>query len=511
MFAKIKNGTKKFDISSIRNLCGIVMLMLLPFLCGVSGCNGGGTDTETEQYFEQAWSDFDKNYSYFVHKNVDWDAVKTQYQSQFQQAMTADEFAEKLNEMLQVLHDWHVWVQKPDGEYIGYNGSITTNYTSSPRNRYAPYGYQTLGDGVIYHGIVGENGENIAYIRIETLDTQSFQSITDQEIESIFTTYANADGMIIDIRPNAGGNEEYAEKFASRFTDTTRLFGKVKYRNGANHDDFDAAIEKTLEPSSGTHFNGPVACLIGQRVMSSGEWFTLMMKVCPKVTLIGDHTRGASGGPEVFSLQNGVSYNISRWVAYTYDDFAFEDNGIQPHIAIDPDQSFDGEHDYVLERAIQHINSGGTVPATTSVPVTTTVQATTTISGGGGGTATTTVPSNTTTTASAGTTTSTAATSGAPVITSLTVSPSEGTLATKFTFTCEANDTDGGFIVLYYWSYGDWEDMPDEDTITLLGANIGGVGTQTVSVWAEDDDGLQSNVKSINITVSEGDPIINIK
>jgi len=435
-----------------------------------------------------------------VHKNVDWDAVKEQYQGQFQQAMTADEFAEKLNDMLQVLHDWHVWVQKPGGEYLGYNGSITTNYTSSPRNRYAPNGYQTLGDNVIYHGIVGENGENIAYIRIETLDTQSFQSISDQQIESLFTTYATASGMIIDIRPNAGGNEEYAAKFASRFTDTTRLFGKVQYRNGPNRDDFDAAIEKTLEPSSGTHFNGPVACLIGQRVMSSGEWFTLMMKVCPKVTLIGDHTRGASGGPEVFSLQNGVNYNISRWVAYTYDDFAFEDNGIQPHIAIAPDQSFDGEHDYVLERAIQHITGGGTVPATTSVPATTTIPsgATTTIP------ATTTMPSNTTTTAAAGTTTSSISASGAPVIKSFTVSPSTGSASTEFKFTIQAEDTDGGYIMFYYLAYGMFDDgLPyNEYQIDLDGSDLG-TGTQTVRAWAEDDEGKQSDVKSVTVTVSQ--------
>lgn len=493
MITKSKNKNRTF---TRLGFC-IIFIALLPFLYILPGCDFGGGG-QTEALFEKAWSDFDRNYAYFVHKNIDWDAVKTQYQAQFQQELTADQFAEKLNDMLQVLHDWHVWVQKPGGDYLGYNGTITTNYTSSPRNRYAPNGYQTLGDSVIQHGIVGENGENIAYIRINTLDTSSFESISDQDIENLFTTYADAAGMIIDIRANSGGNEDYAQKFASRFTDTSRLFGKVKYRNGTNHSDFDALIEKTLEPGSGTHFNKPVACLIGQRVMSSGEWFTLMMKVCPKVTLIGDHTRGASGGPEVFSLDNGVKYNISRWVAYTYDDFAFEDHGIQPHISIAPEESYDGEHDYVVERAISHIMSGGSVPATTSVPVTTTIPSsgTTTIP------ATTTTPSNTTTTAAAGTTTSSISASGAPVISSLTVSPSSGNQNQDFTFTCQAQDTDGGFIVLYYWSYNDVQDMPDEAAIVLKGSEIG-TGTQTVSVWAEDDDGNQSAVKSVNVTVTQ--------
>jgi len=31
----------------IRNLCGLAILIMLPFLYGISGCNGGGTGTET--------------------------------------------------------------------------------------------------------------------------------------------------------------------------------------------------------------------------------------------------------------------------------------------------------------------------------------------------------------------------------------------------------------------------------------------------------------------------------
>jgi hypothetical protein len=481
---------------------GIVLVVLLPLLLyGTSGCNNGQSAADL---FEQAWKDFDQNYSYFIHKNIDWNAVKTQYQANFQKNMTADQFAEEFNNVLQVLHDWHVWVQKPNEEFLGYNGNITTNYTSNPRNRYAPNGYQSLGNGIITHGIVGENGENIAYIRIETLDTESFKAVSDQDIESLFTTYADASGMIIDIRPNSGGNEENAAKFASRFTDASLLFGKVTFRNGPNHDNFDPPIEKTLEPSTGTHFNKKAVCLIGQRVMSSGEWFTLMMKVCPNVTLMGDHTRGASGGPEVFSLKNGVKYNISRWVAYTYDDVAFEDHGIEPAIKIPPEQSFDDEHDYVVEQAIAFISGGG--PVTTTIPAGNTTSTipggvTTTISGG----VTTTIPGGITTSIPGGATTTIPSQGGKPIIVSFTVNPSSGDINTEFTLTCQAEDTDGGFVLFYYWDWdGDLseaEDWGGWNIYKLYGVQLG-AGSHKVSVMVEDDDGKQSDIKSVNVTVT---------
>lgn len=209
---------------------------------------------------------------------------------------------------------------------------------------------------MVYHGFVGDDnvGYNIGYVRVDTVSTGAFESISDADIENIFTTYANADGMIIDIRPNNGGNEQNAAKFAGHFIDQPTRYGYYKFRNGPGHGDFGPLEEKVLDPSSGTHFNGPVMCLIGERCMSSAEWFTLMMKA-GGATLIGARTRGSSGNPQLFSLSNGVNYKIPSWVAYTYDQEVIEDNGIAPDIAIPSDQSFDENADHVMQVALDEL------------------------------------------------------------------------------------------------------------------------------------------------------------
>ncbi|MFH0726081.1 MAG: S41 family peptidase [Pseudomonadota bacterium] len=310
-------------------------------------------------YFNQAWDDFDQNYSYFEYKNIDWDQVKEDYQLFFTEEMTVDNFTFWLNEMLSELHDWHVWVRTPDGEYLGYSENYDTNYPENLFTRYVKTGqYQQLGDNVIQHGIVDNN---IAHIVIDTFSSGSFNNISDSDIETLFSLYSGTDGMIIDIRKNNGGSETIASKFASHFTNRELIYGYVKYRvPGNDHNAFGELISKSLTPGTTNYYDKPVVCLIGKKCMSSAEWFSLMMKNCPNVSLIGDRTRGASGNPQEFGLPNNVSYSISSWVAYTDQMMEFEDKGIAPDIQIDPAASYNNERDFVLEKAINVILEGGT-------------------------------------------------------------------------------------------------------------------------------------------------------
>jgi len=310
--------------------------------------------TGAQAVFDQAWAAFDETYSYFHYKGIDWDALKAQYRPDFADDLSADAFAEALAPMLRELHDWHVSVQKPDGTYVEvYTQDIPQTYPSTPRKRYTNDDtYETLGDNVIWHSWFQDN---IAYIRVDTLDTNATSAITAADITDLFNTYAGADGMILDLRPNNGGNENFAAEIASHFTLDPVTYGHTKTRNGPSHDDFDALQDKVLEPSNGHFFTGPVACLISGRCMSSAEWFTLMMQACPNVTLIGTTTRGSSGNPTEVTLDNGVKLRIPTWIAYTPAMVEIEDRGIAPDIAVAADASFDGEHDYVIERAIEEL------------------------------------------------------------------------------------------------------------------------------------------------------------
>lgn len=133
------------------------------------------------------------------------------------------------------------------------------------------------------------------------------------------------------------------------------VYGYTQTRDGPGRDDFGALEAKVLQPAASNAFLKPAVCLIGARNISSAEWFTLMLDACPNVTLIGDTTRGSSGNPRTFTLSNGVQFGVPTWVAYTADMQLIEDRGIAPEIAIPAAASFDSEHDYVIERALEEL------------------------------------------------------------------------------------------------------------------------------------------------------------
>ncbi|MHB9006291.1 MAG: M4 family metallopeptidase [Limisphaerales bacterium] len=319
--------------------------------------SGTGEAGPARDYWHDVWKDFEDRYSYFDHKQVNWSAAYETHRAVFQ-GLTPTQFGQKLNDVLQVLHDWHVYVRLPDGTYVGYQGEYPRNFPQKFFTGYtggADYANVRNANALYHARLTG----NLAHVVVDTLDTGAFSEITDADIAQVFALYSDADGMVLDIRNNSGGNEANATRFASRFTTGARPFGFVRYRQpGSKPYAFDPFLEKILQPAASGQYLKPVATLIGQRCMSSAEWFSLMMKACPNAILIGDRTRGASGNPETRSLPElGLEYSICRWIAYDEQQQPFEDRGIAPAIRLDPQQSIDdnAQRDQVLEKAIEYL------------------------------------------------------------------------------------------------------------------------------------------------------------
>jgi PKD repeat protein len=335
--------------------------VLEDYITVTEGGEGEGEgEGESLALFDQVWTDFDQNYSYFHYKGIDWGALRDQYRPNFAGALGPDSFATNLAGLLAELRDLHIEVSLDGNYYPVYAREIQTNYTSTPRKRYLTQAadYSTLGGAtpVVYHGWIGDN---MGYVRVDTIADAFTNGVSENDVEALFQAYDSAAGLIIDIRPNNGGDETNAAFFVERMIDSEITYGHFQFRNGPGHDDFGAVQAKTLAPGTGTHYDGPVVGLIGERCMSSAEWFALMLRAAG-ATLIGDTTRGSSANRKTETLSNGVSYTLSRWIAYRPDMAEIEDRGITPDIAIAPESSFDGSRDYVMERALQEL--GSTVP-----------------------------------------------------------------------------------------------------------------------------------------------------
>ncbi len=305
-----------------------------------------------QKNFEIFWNDFDKMYSFFEYKNINWDSVYAVYNPLIDENTTEEELFEILKKMVLTLKDGHVNLWGPEG--VAY----TDWYENYPSNTsyLAPAYIQemTILNEALSYGEI--TNTQLGYIQIKSF-SGSIPVSSFENIDEILTQFQDKQGIVIDIRSNGGGADKNAEAIAQRFTNNRRLYRKIRYRNGPEHNDFTAWINDYIEPG-GTQFLKPVALLTNRRCFSSTEDFILAMRVNPKVITVGDTTGGGSGNPIFRELPNGWTYRLSRWQEVDPEGKNFEGKGLYPSIPvwITQQDSINGK-DRILETAIEYLEN----------------------------------------------------------------------------------------------------------------------------------------------------------
>ncbi len=312
--------------------------------------------------FDALWLDMDRNYSYFVAKEIDWPGLRDRYRPEVETVTTDDAFVDVLKRMLTEMKDPHVRI-KVGGDLIstfglGYTANwnwnvIMGDLTEVTQYRDFAYTARTKEEGFGYFAYIRQGNASDQYV--------------DAVIEGI-RALKDAPGFILDLRTGAsGGDESLARRIASEFCAEPTVYAKSKYRDGPNHDDFTQDYERVLPPSDEQPYVKPVVCLLGSRVMSSGEGLAKMLVCLPHVTSIGTPTRGSSGNPRTFELPGldiGVSY--SRWVDMMPAGTVVEGRGVIPDVLDEhPPETF-RESDPTWRRALELLRERITEPVATS-------------------------------------------------------------------------------------------------------------------------------------------------
>jgi hypothetical protein len=310
---------------------------------------GAPAAVDNTSLFDDLWHQFDLHYSYFG-LGVNWDSLGTHYRPLATSAATDHEFASVLAAMLAELKDVHVSLS-PSGagstmRYLSRFDTIATYFDHTTIfQRYVPAS-NTTPSGHIQFGLIADS---VGYIRLRNFDGDGWAG----EIDDVIHRLPDARALVIDVRDNPGGNYVLAAAIAGRFADRKRIFGYVRRRDGARHDDFTGYIAETVD-RAGTHFGGRVYVLANRRSFSSAEDFVLAMRAIPGVLIVGDTTGGASGGPIVRELANGWTYQLSEWIEYTSDFVGIERVGLAPSVFV-KGSATDSVHgtDAVLERTLR--------------------------------------------------------------------------------------------------------------------------------------------------------------
>ena len=289
---------------------------------------------------------FAEVYPSFPYKGMDWRAQTTAFRARALRARSQDEFIAVVREMLEPLHDLHIWFVDPKGAVVPtYRPRRTANFDQARWER-------ALRDANYVHrgGDIGEaTVGGYPYLFLG-----SWKSPVDATTLDLALARArDAQGLIIDLRTNAGGHDATALAFVSRFTTGSLVASYVRTRNGPSVTDLDVAAARSVSPRGAWQFTRPVGIITGRGGFSATESFVAAMRTLPHVTVIGDTTGGASGNPATFPLGNGWQFTVPRWIELGPDHEPIEGRGVAPHIVIPWTPSvYNRERDQLIDAAV---------------------------------------------------------------------------------------------------------------------------------------------------------------
>ncbi len=293
----------------------------------------------------------DEKYSYRDLRNVDWNRLFEIYTPRLELAKTSQEFAEIAADMLLNAKDMHLWV-KINGETVnGFKRNINRNYNIELLKKEVP-DWKDLSQYVS----TGCFADGIGYILIK-----SWKKDENQVMEpalNAFKSLSNTRALIIDVRPNSGGSEPFAQKFAGCFTDQPVVYAKHIYRDVNGLGGWGQIQERILKPNSEQPaYRRKIVVLMGGTNLSSCESFLLMMKQVSNCKLIGEKSYGGSGNPKPYDLGNGVTVWLPSWKDLWPDGTCFEGQGIEPDIVVRITENQLRKKDPVLESALGYLRN----------------------------------------------------------------------------------------------------------------------------------------------------------
>ncbi len=307
----------------IRRLCSAAGTAAALAACS----DATGVDTRDRRaLFHAIWSDFDARYVFFELGGIDWAALGQAYGDSVNAASSDREVARLIGGMVARLGDYHADVTTPFGTFgpppIPYahhfSPVLQTGYTGALHNTPSQR---------IRYGSIGDVG----YVFVPSFAGQGWGG----EIEQALAAMGTIAGLIIDIRDNSGGNEGNGRDIAARLYDVTRPYRISRFRDGPGHGDFGAPVTASLAPAGNRRFAGPVVLITNRFNGSSAEDFTLMLRVLPQVTVVGDTTLGVGSNPLVRTLGSGWSYRVPQSMQSTPDGFVYQWQGLPPDVPVE--------------------------------------------------------------------------------------------------------------------------------------------------------------------------------
>ncbi len=302
-----------------------------------------------ELNFEVLWHTFEDNYAFFRLRHIDWQQTYRRYRPRVSATTSPDSLYAVFSAMLAPFQDNHINVIMPGvRQFKSVKPSQFAREfpTDSLRRRFwalvdqtlARNGFgpvQTLGPEFrgqpLFHYAVSPR---LAYLRFNRCfvdpdaDSKPDAVALGKLLDTLFPQLANSQALLIDVRDNIGGNDEFGFELAGRFTGrkVTAMYKQTRKRGGG-YEELEAPETWTIEPRGSAPYSGAVRLLTNDKTVSAGDVFAMIMKELPRTQLIGGNTRGIYSDMYGFTLPNKWQVSLSNQRYFNAKMVCYEGTG----------------------------------------------------------------------------------------------------------------------------------------------------------------------------------------
>ncbi len=285
-----------------------------------------------------------ERYSYRDLRVKDWKKLEKDGSPAVLAAKTDRGFAAAAANMLKPTDDLHLYLKLGDDVFGTGSRAVDPLFRRDLLRRYAKV--SAIGDQVI----AGRTDDGIGYLMIGAWT----KDVDPERVGGAIAELADTKAMVIDVRPNSGGDELLAQKVAAWFVEGTKVYAKNRYRDRSGLDGFGPILERSITGNGADRrYDKPIAVLTSRYVMSSNESFVMMLQQAKDCTVVGQPTFGSSGNPKPFDLGNGITAIVPSWQDLRLDGTPFEGEGLKPDVLVACTAKDLETGDPILERALE--------------------------------------------------------------------------------------------------------------------------------------------------------------
>lgn len=326
---------------------------------------------------------YEENYAFSKERNLNWDAIKTEFERRVTDSTTENELFQLLGQIVTRTKDHHTKVITENGQTLQYGKTPSAEIVSEVYqnqsavkklddyfNLFFITNYKNISDSLLHgKGHKAANGKlewgslnnNVGYISIYSFDGFAPKGFTrKQQIDSlnyhmkyIINSLKDKEAIIIDISFNFGGYDATSLTIASYFTDKPKIaYTSQVYNNGVFYDESKVYIQ----PDDEIIFTKPIYILMTDISRSQAEVFAMTMKANSNVKLVGTNTLGILSGMLGKSISSFYCTLSNQRLSLPNGKY-YEASGVEPDIkmTVFSKENIFGGHKATVKKIIELI------------------------------------------------------------------------------------------------------------------------------------------------------------